>query len=78
MKLKLVTAVLALVLTLAAALSFHGDIEARGLPEGILIERVSANNLRLFVHGRWESVPMMPLAKTLCTSGDPYFDRYCR
>lgn len=78
MKSKLAIAVVTLLLTVAAALVFHGDIEARGMPDGILVERVEANRLRLFVRGHWEEVPMMPLAKNLCTGGDPYFDRYCR
>jgi hypothetical protein len=78
LKSTLVTLVVALLLTAAAGVVFHGNIEARGMPEGILVERVGANRLRLFVHGRWEDVPMMPLGKNLCGGGDPYFDRYCR
>ena len=78
MKSKIATAIVALVLTLAAAVVFHGNIEARALRDGILVERVGANQLRLFVKGHWEEVPMMPLAKNLCAGGDPYFDRYCR
>ena len=52
-----------------------GDAAARrgGPPE----RWVNANLLHVEVDGRWERVPLMPLADHLCKSNDPHFERFC-
>ncbi len=38
---------------------------------------VDTNNLKVFVKGKWEDVPLDPITQSTCESGNPRFLRYC-
>jgi hypothetical protein len=39
--------------------------------------RVNANLMQVKVAGRWEELPLMPLAEHACDNGDAHMQRYC-
>lgn len=45
--------------------------------EELLVDRLSANMYRVYANGRWEDVPLRPLAPHLCASGETMYTRYC-
>ena len=72
-----------LTLVTLAGLSFggvlvHETLFARTIPSEIVEQEVNKNLLRVRVHGKWEEVPLVPLADSLCKSGDEHFERYCQ
>ncbi|MEZ4270239.1 MAG: hypothetical protein R3C68_02015 [Myxococcota bacterium] len=47
--------------------------------ESAVVEQwVNPNHLRLHINGRWEDVPLVPLADHLCKSGHRMFRKYCQ
>ncbi len=53
------------------------ELEAGRAPNDVIEQRVNANLLRVRVDGRWQDVPLVPLADHLCKSGDAHYQRYC-
>ena len=54
-----------------------GEIGAGTPPDGVVVQQVNANLMRVRVAGQWEELPLMPLADHLCRSNNRLFDRYC-
>ena len=62
---------------MSGALLAVGETGAGTPPNDLTEEWVNANLLRVRVGGKWEEVPMIPLADHLCESGRSLFKRYC-
>ena len=46
-------------------------------PNGVVVEEVNANLLRVRMNGVWEELPLMPLSDHLCKSNNRLFEKYC-
>ena len=62
---------------LAGGLLLVSETGAGTPPDDLAEEWVNANLLRVRISGKWEEVPMIPLADHLCQSGRNLFERYC-
>lgn len=69
--------VFALLGAMAVGLLALDDLDARNLPGGVREQWVNANLVRVYVNGRWEDVPLMPLADHLCRGDNAMFRKYC-
>ena len=67
-------------ITAAAALAFTAGLLpsfGMGKASAKSLQWVNANQLRVHVNGRWQDVPMVPLADHLCETRHPMYMRYC-
>jgi hypothetical protein len=69
-------------LTLAGLLSggflLAEKLGIAGTPRnGMVVEEVNANLMRVRLNGVWEELPLMPLSDHLCRSNNRLFERYC-
>lgn len=68
---------LTLVGLLSGVLLLRQELGAGSPPNGMVVEQVHANLVRVQVNGQWEELPLMPLADHLCRSNNRLFDKYC-
>jgi hypothetical protein len=62
---------------LGAGMLLSNELVASSPRDQVAEKWVNANLLRVQVNGRWEEVPMVPLADHLCQSRNRMFRRYC-
>jgi len=53
------------------------ETDAGAKPNAVAEQWVNANLIRVRVNGKWEDVPMVPLADHLCQSGNELFKKHC-
>lgn len=56
---------------------FQAPVEAKAKSDTVVEQWVNANHLRIRVNGKWEDIPLVPLADHLCKSGHRMFRKYC-
>lgn len=53
------------------------ESDAGPKPGAVAEQWIHANLMRVRVNGKWQDVPMVPLADHLCRSGNELFKRHC-
>lgn len=68
---------LALVGLLSGGFLVLEEIDAGSPPNGLIVQHVHANLVRVRMNGQWEELPLMPLSDNLCRTNNRLFDKYC-
>ena len=55
-----------------------GTTGLQAAESGISEQWVNPNLVRIYYQGKWQDVPLVPLADHLCEANHPMFRRYCK